>query len=404
MRLRTYALQFSASALALIAPAMGHADDAATDQIAIADPAPEERVVSVEMRPFDRMLQRACEINYSRAVPVIAPRDGRLSLDVENGAYVQAGDVFARFDTADIDHQVDNVQLDINFLEAQLQYKSGTYIDNLSAIHDLNIEEKSSARDYLAAQVADMERLFGQGRLALGRLQEAQRKLASSNAELERVKRRNEMELREAQLVVLQLSRDLTKKQDELKALTLRQDRSSIAAPMAGEVSELETVPPGQSGLQVSAGRRLALLVDKTRLGARLSFSRDEMQIVRDADISIETALDGQTHDANIVAYHALETTRDSQRGNYRTEVEVSFSTERTENLVGSEALCIFKAPDTGTAPAVPVSAVMIRDDHSYVRKLDPNGPELIEVQLGDIANNYVRVLSGLRPGDRILE
>ncbi|WP_176082571.1 HlyD family efflux transporter periplasmic adaptor subunit [Martelella sp. HB161492] len=359
--------------------------------------------VKVELRPFEERITRDCEIGYGTLVAVVAPMDGRLTI-MPPGDSVETGTLIARYDTTAFEHQRDALERDIAYLNAERDYKSGVYRNNMSAIRHLDIDARQQARDQMAAQVAEMKRLFNDGRLALSRFQEAQRKLDTASAELKRAQWQDELADRETVLEVQRLANAVLAKQSALSEVQARIAQASIRAPVAGHLVDVETVDAGRRSLNVHAGERIALLADPARLGTRLSFRPEEMRSVRGAEIVVTADRDHLPRPAKIAAIRSVETGTDSLDGRFETQVSIVFPADDAAGLLNSAATCSFSRPLPQKEPGVPVSAVFIQNDHSYVRKLDKGDPTLTEVELGEISDNYVRVLSGLRPGDLVLK
>ncbi|PRX08143.1 UNVERIFIED_ORG: HlyD family secretion protein [Martelella mediterranea] len=404
MRFNEVSLRLSAGALVLALPATAFADPPKTYQIAVADPTREVRRVPVEMRPFPEEIVRSCKIGYGRPQAVVAPVSGRLTLNVANGRAVTPGDVIARYDTEALERRAEEVRLDIDYMQARLDYRTGPYQENTRAIQNLNEAEKEATRDYLAAQFAEMKRLYGQGRLALGRFQEAQRNLDAADAALERERRQNVMARQESGLEVIRMTHDIRKRENALAEANDKLDNAIVRASASGRLVDVETSTAADGKLTVDEGDRLALLVDPGQLGARLTFDDAEMRLVRNAAVTVAPESDGKPRPAEISAFRPLEKPVERRRGELTTEVEVAFRDPAGADLLNQTATCRFTKPSVRPEPAVPVSAVVIRDDQTFVRKDDGDEPELIKVELGNMSNDYVRVISGLNPGDFVLD
>ncbi|WP_158498673.1 efflux RND transporter periplasmic adaptor subunit [Martelella endophytica] len=389
---------------AIAAPSIALAEPDEPMWIAVADPAAPVRKVPVEMKPFVEEIVRNCKIGYGRPVAVVAPISGRLRVEAQSGQQVTAGDILAQYDTDALQRRADEIQLDVDYLTAQLAYKTGPYRENTHAIQSIDEDDKAAKRDHLAAQVAEMKRLYGQGRLALGRFQEAQRDLDAADNALKTAERQHDSQRREAALDEIRLGNDLEKRKNALTEASEKLSSATVRATASGRLVDVETSSAADGKLTVSEGERLALLVDPHTLGARVQFGNQDMRLVRAADVAVVPNADGAPRKASISAIRSVERPEERERGEYTTEVEVAFSDPQGPALINTDATCHFTKPQAEEAPAVPVSAVLIQDDHSFVRKLEGNGAKLIEVKLGDVDEDYVRVLSGLKPGDLVLE
>lgn len=404
MRYSRFPLLLQAGALALVLPLAAKAEQQTTYQIAVADPARPVTRVPVKMKPFPEEIVRSCTIDYGRPVAIVAPVSGRLTMAAETGQQVKRGDVIARYDTEALERRVNEIALDVDYLSARLSYRTGIYQENTNALDVLEEDEKQAARDHLAAQLADMKRLYQQGRLALGRFQEAQRGVDAAEAALERARRQNEMDREEAALEVLRLGNDLEKRRNALEEATDKLNQAVVRASDSGQLMDVETSSAVDGKLTVDEGNRLALLVNPEELGARLQFDTAEMRLVRGSKITVTPQSDGKSRPASISAIHAVEKLGERQRGTYVTEVEVAFSDPDGPKLLNDEAVCRFTKASVKPEPAVPVSSVIIRGDRTFVQKAEGEEAKLIQVELGDIADDYIRVLSGLKSGDFVLD
>jgi len=390
--------------LAAASPAISHAEDVQASAAVDQAPGNAKNAVPVEIRPFRKALERRCEIGYGGAVPLLAPMKGALRLSVEQGAQVKKDDVIGTFSTDALEPKLAEAKRSVAYVKARLDYRAGVYLENLSAIHTLDEAGKSAARDHLAAQVADMKRLYGKGRLALGRFQDAQRRLDAADAALEQARRRHQMEMREANLNVISLQNDLARQEAELGRLQQEKHEATFLAPTAGRLIDIETAGvPGRS-LNVEEGERLALVVDPGMMGARLTFDRREMQLVRNADIQVTLEDSGEQYDARILSVQAVESEAERRLGHFKNEIEIGFAAREGAVPVGADATCRFTRPEAETAPAVPVAAIRMGNGGNYVEKVKEGGSERVKVELGEVSENYARVLSGLKPGDRVLE
>ena len=363
-------MSFSVGFVVLAAPALAMGQSPSPERIAATEKQNPGRPISVEMKPFPEELVRNCKISYGRPVAVVAPMSGRLTIEARDGQQVTAGDILAQYDTTALERRAEEIGLDVEYLKAQLGYRTGPYQENTRAIQNLDEQDKSAARDHLAAQVAEMKRLYEQGRLALGRFQETQRALAVADSDLERARRQHDMDRRAAALDVIRLKTDKEKRENALEEAQERLASATVRAAASGRLVDVETSVASDGKVTVNEGERLALLVAPQVLGARVQFNGAAMRLVREADISVIPEGDSAPLEAEISAVRSVEKPADRQRGDYVTEVEIAFRDQRGPALLNRDATCRFSKPSVEEAPAVPVSAVMIQNDHSYVQKL----------------------------------
>nr|WP_272213849.1 hypothetical protein [Marinicella sp. W31]MDC2879800.1 hypothetical protein [Marinicella sp. W31] len=335
---------------------------------------------------------------------MVAPVSGRLELEIANGHQVEPGDVIGRYDTYALERRAEEIRFDLDYVKARLAYRTGSYQENTRAIQSLDEDEKAGVRDYLAAQFAEMKRLYGQGRLAFGRYQEAQRKLDEADMALERERHQNALERQESDLEVTRLTHDVRKRENALAEVISKLDKAIVKASAAGRLVDVETSTAADGKLTVDEGDRLALLVDPEQLGARLEFDSVEMRLVRNADVTVTPKPDGTPRPAEISAFHPLENPAERARGELATIVEVAFRDPAGIALLNQTATCRFTRPSISQEPAVPVSAVVIQGDQTFVRKDEGGQPKLVKVELGEMSDDYIRVISGLNPGDFVLD
>lgn len=161
-------------------------------------------------------------------------------------------------------------------------------------------------------------------------------------------------------------------------------------------------------GAAVHFKQQLFSLPDLTKMEVQAFVHESEVQQVRvgmDVDIRVDAfpdlPLTGKVVD--IATYY--DSTRHWMSGGvkeYATEILIRDLPEDVSLRPGMSAKVTIRIGELSRGVIVPVVAVALRDDVSYCFRQADADFEMTEIELGANTEDYVEVLSGLQPGDRV--
>ncbi len=280
---------------------------------------------------------------------VVSRNDSKLAADVEGrvewvadvGTVVAQGDVIARLDANRAKLQQDADAANVARLSAQVRYDRG---------HASRMEELAG-RKFVSRAAADQ---------------------AASTRDA------NEAALKAAEA--------------ERKRSQYQLDRSEIRAPFAGRVvSRLIN-----AGEYASPGKDVVRLVDLDAIEIATQVPIASMRHLKEG-LPITTELQGKPVKAEV---RVVVPVGDSAS---RT-VEVRLALAPGAAFVGDAAKVLIPADEPRSVLAVPRDALVLREDNTYLFKLDKeNKAERIAVEVGAADGNMVEVTGMLKEGERVI-
>lgn len=339
------------AALVLVALGLWYAFKAGQD-VTVAPPA-EAAVKPDESQwpPVSIAKVKATRIAPQATYPgtVVSRNDSKLAADVEGrvewvadvGTVVAKGDVIARLDSNRARLQQDADAANVARLSAQVRYDRG---------HASRMQELSG-RKFVSKAAADQ---------------------ADSTRDA------NEAALKAAEA--------------ERKRSQYALDHSEIRAPFSGRVvSRLIN-----AGEYASPGKEIVRLVDLDAIEIATQVPISSMQHLKEG-LPITTELQGKPLKAQV---RVVVPVGDSAS---RT-VEVRLTLEPGAAFVGDAAKVMIPADEPRAVLAVPRDALVLREDNTYLFKLDAeNKAERIAVEVGAADGNMVEVIGMLKEGERVI-
>lgn len=280
---------------------------------------------------------------------VVSRNDSKLAADVEGrvewvaevGTIVAEGDVIARLDGNRARMQKDADAANVARLSAQVRYDRG---------HAARMKELAG-RKFVSAAAADQANSTRDSSEAALRAAEAEQK-------------RSEYQL----------------------------DHSRIRAPFAGRVVARLI----NAGEYASPGKDVVRLVDLDAIEIATQVPIASMRHLKEG-LSITTELQGKPVKAQV---RVIVPVGDSAS---RT-VEVRLALEPGAAFVGDAAKVLIPADEPRMVLAVPRDALVLREDNTYLFKLDKeNKAERIAVEVGAADGNMVEVVGMLKQGERVI-
>ena len=182
----------------------------------------------------------------------------------------------------------------------------------------------------------------------------------------------------------------------DLATAELQLKRCFITSSIAGIVNEL----PAKRGLYLAIGDPVATVLDIERIKVVVGIPETDVDAVRKIDrfdISIE-ALNNRKISGK---KYFLAVAPESMAQVYRLELEVANKQE--EILPGMFARVEIVKEEFPDALAIPLYAVISRDNKHYVYVEDNNVAKLQEVKLGILDGWQIQITEGLKPGGKVI-
>jgi RND family efflux transporter MFP subunit len=267
--------------------------------------------------------------------------DGRVTWIADVGTIVKSGDVVAKLDQSLAGMQLASDKANVVRLASQLAYDNG--------------------------QAGRMQNLFAQNAIA-----KATRDQAVSTRDMDAAA------LAQARAAVAKSQYDY--------------DHSDIRAPFPGrEVSRL--VNPGE---YATAGKAVARLVDIGSIEVSAQAPIQDVRYLHEG-AKVDTVIEDKTVPAVVRAVVPVG-------DQLSRTVEVRLTLAPGAAFVGDSAKVIVPSGTPHRALAVPRDALLLREDNTYLFKLDRKNTALrIAVETGTIAGDMVEVTGPLAPGDRVI-
>jgi len=285
----------------------------------------------------------------SLAGTVVSLNDAQLASDVDGkvtwiadvGTIVKAGDVVARLDQSLAAMQLASDKANVAKLEAQLKYDR--------------------------SQADRMQNLFRQNAIA-----KATSDQAASTSQ--------------------QDAAALTAAQAAVAKSQYNFDHSEVRAPFPGRVVS-RLINPGE---YATAGKAVARLVDIGSIEVSAQAPIQDAQFVHDG-MALPTLIEGKTVLSKVRAVVPVG-------DQLSRTVEIRLSIAADAAFVGDSAKVMIPAGTPHQALAVPRDALLLREDSTYLFKLDKKDTALrVAVETGTIAGNMVEVTGQIAPGDRVI-
>ncbi len=182
----------------------------------------------------------------------------------------------------------------------------------------------------------------------------------------------------------------------DLATAELQLKRCFIKSSIAGIVNEL----PAKKGLYLAVGDPVATVLDIERLKVIVGIPESDVDAVRRID-RFEITIEALGNKEITGTKHFLAIAPESLAQVYRLELEVENKLE--EILPGMFARVEIVKQEFPDALAIPLYAVISRDNKHYVYVEENNVAKLQEVKLGILDGWQIQITEGLKPGGKVI-
>ena len=182
----------------------------------------------------------------------------------------------------------------------------------------------------------------------------------------------------------------------DLAIAKVQLERCFIRSSISGIVNKL----PAKKGIYLAVGDPVATVLDIERLKVNVGIPEADVHAVRKLD-SFEVSIEALGNKVLTGMKNFLAVAPESQAQLYRLELEVENESE--EILPGMFARVEIVKEEFPAAIAIPLYAVISRDNKHYVY-LEENGvAKLQEVKLGILDGWQIQITEGLSPGQKVV-
>ena len=189
---------------------------------------------------------------------------------------------------------------------------------------------------------------------------------------------------------------DVESLEADLATAELQLKRCFIKSSIAGIVNEL----PAKKGLYLAVGDPVATVLDIERLKVIVGIPESDVDAVRKID-RFEITIEALGNKEITGTKYFLAIAPESLAQVYRLELEVENKLE--EILPGMFARVEIIKQEFPDALAIPLYAVISRDNKHYVYVEENNVAKLQEVKLGILDGWQIQIIEGLKPGGKVI-
>lgn len=334
--------------------------------------------------------------------PNIPWRFGNLKISniVTDGDEVQAGDTVITFDPAEVRKSI-------------LDYEDRLVVSNaemekMLAQHELQMEELNA--DYEVTRISH----------EISRMQ-----LESASHESEIKKREIQLNLEKADISLarakeqIENRRRIQAEEVKKKRLSIRQDEERLAEAHS-TLDKLFVVTPSpgiaivsrnhstnskyQAGDQCWSQQQLIQLPDLSKLKAKVNINEvDISQVTKGLKVQIRPdAFSDSIFTGTVTTVANLAQNKDNKSKIKVFPVEIVIDQSNKNLLPGLTVSCRIIVDEINDVCYVPLEALHVEGDKSYVYKKTVTGYDKVQVQTGPTNSDYVIIESGLDEGDKV--
>ena len=312
---------------------------------------------------------------------------------VEDGAFVKKGQPILRLSNTDIELSLVNQQTSVYNLLTQMQISRNAAqqntVNKLNQMTDVESQLKEAKRVY------DLDKyLFNQKAIGLQELKQAEN---NYNYYLEKSKLTKQLLKQDSVSNAQQVSQaqqSYTGSQNALNVMRKKVGDLIVRAPIDGQLTSLDA----EIGQNKNKGERLGQV--DVLSGYKVRVDVDEHYLSRVViGLTGETSFAGKDYQLKIVKVY-------SQVNNGRFQVDMLFTDKVPEGIRRGQTLQIRLAlSDETQALLLAKGGFYQQTGGNWVYKLDNDGKTAykVDVQLGRQNPDYYEVLSGLKPGDKVV-
>ena len=383
--------------LFLLAGLLGSCDKKTAQQV------PEAKV---EQGTFYIDVYEEGEIEAINSINVSSPnipwRFGNLKISniVIDGTEVKAGDTLITFDPSEVHKAIFDYEERLIVTNAELE--------KMLAQHELEMEELNA--DYEVARIShEITRMQLESAAHESDIKRREIKVNLDKADISLARAKEQIENRRKIQIEEVKQKRLSIRQDEerLEEAHHTLDKLFVVAPAPGIAiisHNWSTNSKFQLGDQCWSAQQLIQLPDLSKVKAKVNINEvDISKITRGLKVQIRPdAFSDSIFTGYVATVANLAQNKDNNSNIKVFPVEIVINEYNKNLLPGLTVSCRIIVDELPDAIYIPIEALRVEGDKSYVYKKTINGYDKIEVQAGCTNSDYVIIESGLEKGDRV--
>ena len=361
---------------------------------------------SVEQGTFYIDIYEEGEIEAINSINVSSPsipwRFGNLKISniVTDGAEVKAGDTIITFDPSEVRKAI------LDYEERLIV--SNAELEKMLAQHELEMEELNA--DYEVTRIShEITRMQLESAAHESDIKRREIKLNLDKADIsldrakEQIENRRKIQIEEVKQKRLSIRQD----EERLEEAHHTLDKLFVIAPAPGIAiisHNWSTNNKFQLGDQCWSSQQLIQLPDLSTLKAKVNINEvDISKITKGLKVQVRPdAFSDSTFTGYVATVANLAQNKDNRSSIKVFPVEIIINEYNKNLLPGLTVSCRIIVDEVPDVKYIPLEALRVEGDKSYVFKKVVNGYDKVEVQTGRTNSDYVIVESGLDKDDKV--
>lgn len=321
-----------------------------------------------------------------------------LSIFVEIGDEVKAGDVLVSIDDTAYKYQLESLEYQIKSLESNIAYLAEPYSDLSLENYKGSVRIANENYQKAKSDYENAKKLFELGAISKSELDSF--KLLSSVGYMNYV-----MALNESSAASMGGDSDIVQQYDfqlkalipQLESLEDQINKSQIKAPFDGIVSEVY-VQEGEYVMPMS--QVVQMYENKYYVESSLL---EESMILMEMDAPVEISFDNVITEGNVRKIHPTIKTVYSDLGVAQQKGIVEIALDSEFSLMGREVNLVFMLGRRQGVITADMNAMIRLDNEDYVFVAKDKIAQLTKVKVGAKGNNRYEILEGLEENDLVI-
>lgn len=346
------------------------------------------------------------EIEAINSINIVSPdipwRFGNLKISniIEDGSEVKAGDTLITFDPAEVRRAILDYEDRLIVSNAELE--------KMLAQQELEMEQLNA--DYEVTRIShEISRMQLESAAHESEIKKREIKLNLDKADISLARAKEQIENRRKIQVEELKQKRLSIRQDEerLKEANSTIDKLSIIAPSPGIAiisRNWSTNSKFQLGDQCWASQQIIQLPDLSKLKAKVNINEvDIAKVTKGLKVQIRPdAFSDSTFTGYVAVVANLAQNKDNNSNIKVFPVEIYINESNKNLLPGLTVSCRIIIDEIPDVMYIPLEALHVEGDKSYVYKKSAGGYHKVEIQTGQTNSDYIIVESGLSKGDKV--
>ncbi len=346
------------------------------------------------------------EINATKATNIYSPslswRFGMLKITmiVEDGTEVNAGDITMRFDPSDIQKVIIDAQAELEITNAEMAKMVAQQESKISELEaNLKISELDFQINQIRLEQATFDSDVARKELELS-LDKAKISLETARNEIDNQKLIHAEDIKQKDVNILQVKKNLSNANETLNTLTVTSPSSGIAILKTNWTTDEKWAV----GEQPWGGEPLINLPDLSELKVETEVNEvdiSKIKLGQKVEIKLDAFTDTvYTGKISLVAGLAKFKRRDSKVKVFPVEVLLDEAPKKL--MPGMTVSCKIIVDRIEDAVYVPLEAVFQEGANSYVFIKTGGGFKKKNIKPGIANNDYTIIEDGLKEGDKV--